>query len=107
MEFPSMLTDVNQIVVGLVVYHVYGHIPVNTPTKEIITSEIKKTEYGEYYFDVSFNEYSYCHFIGDVGLKEHKHNTNRLFTDYDEAVAYHQYCKDLGYQNGWNNQYSH
>ena len=96
-KFPSIITKSSELVLGLVYYHVYGHVRGNDPVKEEVITEPYIRDYGIKWFDyrsdvVSKNGRA----CGDCGLDGVNYNHNRMFKELDDALAFIEECEKEG-----------
>lgn len=104
----GLVTSVDQIPVGTVVWSVYGHIKGNEPTKCTIIGEPKKTKSRyvknhEFEWvrvqqdgDSTFASYVTIDHLSDRGIGDHKHNYNRWFLSEESANDYIAKCIEHG-----------
>lgn len=101
-KFPSMITKSSELVLGLVYFHVYGHMIGEEPRQEEIIREpfagdglCSKYEFFEYRSNKINRARRAC---GDNGLDGANYNHNRMFKELNDANAFIQACKDEGIQ---------
>ena len=95
-NFPSLIKSRSELTLGLVVFHVYGHLEGYEPTAEKIIREPYQED-QTWCFDAHGNS-RYCQqrCCGDVGLDGANHNHNRLFRDESDALAFIEACRKAG-----------
>lgn len=96
-KFPSMIKSREELKPGMIIYHVYGHLPNSVNKEEVLTPAIKKESRlfafrtrGEYGLQERF--------CGDCGLDGCNHNYNRIFKEESDAIAFLEACKEAGLQ---------
>lgn len=102
-DHEGLVTSVDQIPVGTVVWAVYGHIVGDTPTKCTILSEPKKkksryltnTQFETVRVQYRFGSYTGTEHLADRGIGA-KHNYNRWFLSEESANAYIAKCIEHG-----------
>ncbi len=96
----ALIRNSSELKVGMVVWHVYGHLKGSTPTPEEVLELNLKKPYGQHkYFrtQVLNGPRSYGqdhHYYGDCGLDGVDHNRNRLFKTRVAAEQFLQYCTE-------------
>jgi len=105
-KFPSMITKSSELVLGLVYYHVYGHILGVNMSQEEVIREPYKDEYNNLCFDYRANRInrSTRHCL-DCGLDGANYNHNRIFKDASDAGAFIKACVKESIAQAINNRY--
>lgn len=95
-----MITKSSELYIGLVIYHVYGHLR-GEPSREVVTSlPAPKRPNGALYFSTKVTSprgrKHDSHAVNDCGMDGMSYNHNRCFKTYDEAIAYDAKCTAEG-----------
>jgi hypothetical protein len=94
-HYPEMITSSSQLVIGMTLWHIHGHIRRDTPHEEVVVRLPYKVNGHSDCFDVvSIYGGRSHHFCGDVGLDGVNYNLNRLFTTKEAAADFHKNCTE-------------